>query len=210
MQFKLSLCVAALVVATSAVADSNSDISWNYLSVGYAKASIKWHQDELGEAQRLKPDGWQLHGSFLLSEHLYVRGRYDRVTDTWFGVNLKAEQSWLSLGLRQQVMPGMDTFFEAGYAKETATSDIAFMDDIAFRVRDSGNGYQLGAGVRYLAAPALELGAAIRHVNVSGVDNSTLGELSARYRLSPQFDLYSNYLFESDGSILGVGVSFHF
>ncbi|MCH8536428.1 MAG: hypothetical protein LAT66_01535 [Alkalimonas sp.] len=204
MQFKLSLCAAVFVTATSVVAESKPDISWNYLSVGYAKASIKWHQDELGETQRLKPDGWQLHGSFLLSEQLYVRGRYDRVTDTWFGVNLKAEQSWLSLGLRQQVMPGMDTFFEAGYAKHTTTSELAFRD------RNSGNGYQLGAGVRYLAAPALELGAAIRHVNVSGVDNTTLGELSARYRLSQQFDLYSNYLFESDGSILGVGVSFHF
>lgn len=208
MQLQLSVCAVALLMAGSVAAESS--ISWNYVSAGYAKASIKLDPAEMPNDSRLKPDGFQLHGSFLLSEQLYVRGRFDRLTDNWHGVNVKAEQSWLSLGLRQQVMPGIDAFFEGGYAKEKTSSGVIFMDDIAVRISDSSNGYQLGAGFRYLATPALELGAAVRYVDVSGVDNSTLGELSGRYRVSPQFDVYGNYLFESDVSVLGVGISFHF
>ncbi|MDP4535704.1 outer membrane beta-barrel protein [Alkalimonas collagenimarina] len=209
MQFKLTLC-AALVAATSAVADSNSDINWNYVSAGYAKANIKLDAADFGERNRFKPDGWQLQGSYLLTERLYLRGRYDRVTGDLLNVSAKSEQSWLSLGLRQQIMPGLDTFFEGGYAKESASSDILFMDDIALRYRDSGSGYQLGAGVRYMATPELELGAALRHINVSGLDSSTLGELNASFRLNTQFAIYGNFLFESDNSLLGVGISYHF
>lgn len=204
MKLQLSVCAAALLMAGSVTADSS--ISWNYVSAGYAKASIKLDPNE----SRLKPDGFQLHGSFLLSEQLYVRGRFDRLTDNWNGVSVKAEQSWLSLGLRQQVMPGIDAFFEGGYAKEKASSGVVFIDDIAFLISDSSNGFQLGAGFRYMATAALELGAAVRYANVSDSSGITLGELSGRYRLNQNFDLYANYLFESDSSLLGVGISYHF
>ena len=207
MRFQYLICTAGLLLASSATADT---ISWNSFSAGYAKANIKLDAADFGDRSRFKPDGWQLQGSYLLTEQLYLRGRYDRVTGDLLNVRVKSEQSWVSLGLRQQVMSGMDTFFEGGYAKESASSDILFMDDIALRFRDSGSGYQLGAGVRYLATPELELGAALRHVNVSGLDSSTLAELHASYRLNTQFALYSNFLFDSDASILGVGLSFHF
>lgn len=201
------ICAASLLMASSLSADT---INWNSLSAGYAKANIKLDAADFGDRSRFKPDGWQLQGSYLLTEQLYLRGRYDRVTGNLFNTNVKSEQSWLSLGLRQQVMPGLDAFFEGGYAKELASSGIIFMDDIAIRIRESGSGYQVGAGFRYLATTELELAAAVRHVNVSGSSSSTLGELSASFQLSPQFALYGNFLFDSDASILGVGASFRF
>ncbi len=207
MRYHSLLCAASLVLTGAVAADT---IQWNTLSAGYAKANIKLDAADFGERSRFKPDGWQLQGSYLLSDQLYLRGRYDRVSGDLLNVKVTSEQSWLSLGLRQQVMPGLDTFFEGGYAKEKASADIIFIDDIALRYSDSGSGYQLGAGARYLATPELELGAALRYVNVSGLSGSTLGELSASYAINEQFALYSNLLLDSDASILGLGVSIRF
>lgn len=207
MRYHSLLCAASLVLTGAVAADT---IQWNTLSAGYAKANIKLDAADFGERSRFKPDGWQLQGSYLLSDQLYLRGRYDRVNGDLLNVKVTSEQSWLSLGLRQQVMPGLDTFFEGGYAKEKASADIIFIDDIALRYSDSGSGYQLGAGARYLATPELELGAALRYVNVSGLSGSTLGELSASYAINEQFALYSNLLLDSDASMLGIGVSLRF
>ena len=207
MRYHTLLCAASLVLTGTVTADT---IQWNTVSAGYAKANIKLDAADFGERNRFKPDGWQLQGSYLLSDQLYLGGRYDRVNGDLLNVKVTSEQSWLSLGLRQQVMPGLDTFFEGGYAKEKASADIIFIDDIALRYSDSGSGYQLGAGARYLATPELELGAALRYVNVSGLSGSTLGELSASYAINEQFALYSNLLLDSDASILGLGVSLRF
>ncbi|MEE2025481.1 outer membrane beta-barrel protein [Alkalimonas mucilaginosa] len=204
MRCKQALCATLFLMASGVAAANTADISWNYVSAGYAKASIKT------DADRLKPDGWQLQGSFLLNEYLYVRARHDRVTDIWQDVSIKAEQSWLSLGLRRPSLPGVDAFFEAGYASAKTSTGVVFVDDVAFRINDSSNGYQLAAGFRYQATPALELGIALRHVDLSGQDRSNLGELSGRYRLNHQIDLYSDYVFDSDDSIWGLGISVRF
>lgn len=214
MRCKQAFCATLFLMASGAAAANTADISWNYVSAGYAKASIKTDGD------RLKPDGWQLHGSFLLNEYLYVRARHDRVTDIWQDasisidirqdVSIKSEQSWLSLGLRRPSLPGVDAFFEAGYASAKISTGVIFVDDVAFRLNDSSNGYQLAAGFRYQATPELELGIALRHVDLSDWDRSNLGELSGRYRLNHQIDFYSDYVFDSDGSIWGLGISVRF
>ena len=67
-----------------------------------------------------------------------------------------------------------------------------------------------GAGFRYLIIPELELGAALRYGDRSDTESSTYGDITLRYRFTPMFDLYVNYQFDSDASLLGTGVSIHF
>lgn len=207
MRYLTPFCAATLLLATSVSADT---LNWNTLSVGYTKANIKLDAADFGNSKRFKPDGWQVQGSYLLTEQLYLRGRHDRVSGDLLNTGITLEQSWLSLGMRRQVTLGLDTFFEGGYAKSTSSTNTLFMDDIAIRFRDSGSGYQLGAGVRYLAKPELEFGVALRHINVSTEDSSSLAELSAAYSISAQLGLFTNLLVNSDGSMFAVGARFQF
>ncbi|KKO46497.1 hypothetical protein WG68_04050 [Arsukibacterium ikkense] len=176
------------------------DISWNYLSAGYAKANIK-----IADDFTIKPDGYQLNASYLLSETLYVRASYFNVSESYrfsdiAGLDLDASEFTLSLGLRQAASANIDAFFEAGYGRS-----IAGISEFG---KENDNGVQAGAGFRYRATPQLELAAALRYSNLG--DSSTFGDISARVRLSSMFDLYAHYLFDSDVSVLAAGVVVNF
>ena len=185
---------------TCSVTAASPDISWNYISAGYAKADI-----EIADGYKIKPDGYQLNASYLLSETLYVKASYYAVSEPYrfsdiAGLDLDASEFTVSLGLRKAATADIDAFFEAGYGRSvTGISEFG---------KESDNGVQAGAGFRYRATPQLELAAAVRYSNLS--DSSTFGDLSARLRLTPMFDLYTSYLFDSDVSLLGAGVVFNF
>lgn len=198
--FLSSLLSATLVVSSFTATAASPDISWNYISAGYAKANIKVADDFT-----IKPDGYQLNASYLLSDTLYIQGSYSNVSEPYrfsdiAGLELDSSEFTLSLGLRQAATANIDAFFEGGLSRSIAGID-------GFE-KERSNDFQAGAGFRYRATPHLELAAAVRYINSS--DTSTYGDLSARVRLTPMFDLYASYLFDSDVSLLGTGVVVNF
>lgn len=181
---------------------SASNISWNYVSAGYAQANIKNISNN-----RIKPDGYQVNASFLLSDNLYLAATYtdlsgDIVLDDILGQSLKVSDFSVRLGMRQAATETIDSFFEAGYVRSTIGVK-------GFTDNDS-NGFQAGAGFRYRATPRIELAAAIRYANGSESDSATFGDLSTKIKLTSMFDLYASYQFDSDQSLLATGVVFNF
>tara|TARA_R110002126_G_scaffold160458_11_gene308119 strand:- start:2121 stop:2729 length:609 start_codon:yes stop_codon:yes gene_type:complete len=202
MKHLLTGMLSATVLCTGLSANAASpDISWNFISVGYAKANI-----EIADDFTIKPDGYQLKASYLLSDTLYVSASYFDVSEPYqfsdiAGLELEASEFTLSLGLRQAATDNIDAFFEAGFGRS-----IAGISEFA---KENDNGAHAAAGFRYRAAPRLELAAAVRY-SKAGDDNSTFGDLSARARLSSMFDLYASYLFDSDVSLVATGVVVNF
>ncbi len=201
MKHVLPKLVYATLLFTGFSANAASpDISWNYVSAGYAKANIK-----IADDYTMKPDGYQLNASYLLSDTLYIRGSYsdlsnDIILDDILGMTLDTSELTLSLGLRQAATTNIDAFFEGGLSRSIAGVD-------GFE-KERNNDFQAGAGFRYRVTSRLELAAALKYINSS--DSSTYGDLSARARLNPMFDLYASYLFDSDVSLLGAGVVVNF
>jgi len=186
------VCVGCTSFSVTA---ATPDISWNYLSAGYAKANIK-----VGDGTRFKPDGYQLNGSYLLSDDIYIRGSFFDVAGNFTGLDFDASELSISLGMRDDISEQVESYFEAGYGRSVTELNGN---------KDSLNGFQASAGFRYRAAPQLELAIAARYSDL-GDDDTIFGDLSARYRINPMLDLYANYQFESDVSLLAAGVVFNF
>ena len=182
---------------------ANKDISWTYVSAGYAKATL----DDIA-GNDVDMNGYQLKASYLLSDNWYLHASYYDVSgdlpllDDIMGREFEASEWQAGLGLRQSVSDNIDSFFEAAYVR-SEVGVVGFENDAI-------NGFVAGAGFRYLIIPELELGAALRYGDRSDTESSTYGDITLRYRFTPMFDLYVNYQFDSDASLLGTGVSIHF
>lgn len=197
------LVAAALGCSAGNVQAATPDISWTYVSAGYAKATLK---NIAGNDVDM--NGYQLKGSYSLSDNWYLHASYYDVSgdlpflDDIAGLEFEASELQLGLGLRQAVSDNIDSFVEAAYVR----SDVGV---VGFE-NDSLNGFQAGAGVRYRVIPQLELLAALRYNDGSDVDSSTYGDIAMRYRLTAMFDLYVNYQFDSEASLFGAGVVLNF
>lgn len=197
------LALSALGCSAFTTLAATPDISWNYVSAGYAKATIK----NIG-FNDVDLDGYQIKGSYLLSDTLYLHTSYNDVSgdlnlmDDILGLKLESSELVVGLGLRQTVTDNIDSFLEAGYIR-SQTNVVGFE-------KNTVNGFQASAGFRYRIVHNLELAAALRYSDGSGSQSSSYGDISARYRVTPMIDLYMDYQFDSDTSLLGTGVALNF
>ncbi|MDX5407147.1 MAG: TonB-dependent receptor [Chromatiaceae bacterium] len=199
----LGLAFSAIGCAAFTTEAATSDISWNYVGAGYAKANIK---NIAGNDIDL--NGYQLNGSYLLSDNVYLHASYYDVSgdlpllDDIMGLEFEASEWQFGLGYRHAVYDNIDSFFQAGYVR-SELGVVGFENDTL-------NGFQAVAGFRYKVLPELELSAALRYNDSSDSDSSTYGDIGARYSVTTMFDLYLNYQFDSDVSLLGAGVAVKF
>lgn len=197
--FALATFACAAVTAQAAT----PDMSWTYLGAGYAKATVK---NIAGNDVDM--NGYQLKGSYSLSNNWYLHASYYDVSgdlpllDDILGLEFEASELQMGLGLRHAVSDSIYSFIEAGYVRSDA-GVVGFESE-------SLNGFQAGAGIRYLVVPEVELSAALRYNDGSDVDSSTYADIAMRYHLTTMFDLYVNYQFDSDASLLGAGVILNF
>lgn len=203
MKVLIASLTLAILSCTSftTLAASKPDISWSYVSAGYAKANISNMV-----SKDFKPDGYQVNGSFLFSESIYVAASYTELSgsipfDDILGMSLDLSEFSARIGMRQAATENIDAFFEGGYIRSTAGVS-GFRDE-------NSDGFQAGAGFRYRVAPRVELGAAIRYYNADS-SSTSFADLSARVKLTDMFDLYANYMFESDTKLLSTGVVLNF
>lgn len=195
--------LALTAFGCAAFSTQANDISWTYLSAGYARASL----DNIA-GNDIDLNGYQLSGSYSLSDNWYLHASYYDVSgdlpllDDIMGLDFEASEWQAGLGLRQAVSHNIDVFFQAGYVR-TELGVVGFEND-------SLDGFQAGTGFRFKLSPELELSAALRYNDGSDTDGSTYGDIGMRYALTAMFDVYLNYQFDSDASLLGAGVVVNF
>lgn len=203
---KLIVTGVALVLAGcitfSAKAATTPDISWNYLSAGYAKANIKFD-----DGARFKPDGYQLNASYLLSDSIYVKASYYDVGNEYMfgdiaGLDLEFSELAISLGMRDDISDSVDSFFEVGFARSVSGLN-------GFE-QDKNSGISASAGFRSRVTPQLELAIAASYSEAFDTEDKIFGDLSARYRITPMFDVYASYQSNGDFSLMTTGVVFNF
>lgn len=178
-----------------------TDLSWNYVSAGYAKMTI----DDTG-LKNIDLNGQQYMASYALTDIFFVQAKYLTLKgkfdyDDIVGAGVDASELGLSLGMRQPIYASGEAFIQAGFNR----SKINF-----WGTDETSSGIKASTGVRFKLVADLELSGALSYTNGDNSDSNAFADLTARYMLTPMFDVYVNYQFDSDTSLLGGGVSLHF
>lgn len=157
-----------------------------------------------------KGDGVGVRGQFVLNDHLFIGGEYQRVG--YDDADLNADQLRLGLGVSSAQDDALAVLFaQLEYIK----ADIA---------NDSGNGYGLHAGMLLNAAKALQFKARIGFVDIDsrgafGVIDGMEYSLGAAYAITRKVGVMVDYRIaklrgrhgvEVDLDELRIGARYHF
>lgn len=193
-----TLALAACAFAANA---KTTDLSWNYVSAGYARLTA----DDIGY-RNIELNGQQYMASYALTDiffmqakYLTLKGNFD-VSDM-VGLPMDTSELGLSLGMRQPIYASGEAFIQAGYSR----SKVGI-----YGYNETSSNLQASTGVRFKLVADLELSGALSYTNGDNSDSNTFADLTARYMLTPMFDVYVNYQYDSDTSLFGGGVSLHF
>lgn len=201
MKHYLLPAMLALTASAFTTNAKTTDLSWNYVSAGYAKMAI----DDTG-LKNIDLDGQQYIASYALTDIFFIQANYltlsgDFDLDDMMGLPMDASELGLSIGMRQPIYANGEAFIQAGFNR--TEFDI-------FGTDETSSGLQASTGVRFKLLAELELSGALRYTNGDNSDGATFADLTARYMLTPMFDVYVNYQFDSDTSLVAGGVSLHF
>jgi len=165
---------------------------------------VKFGYVSYDEEDGLDLTGYEIIGSKLLNDDVYLSAGYTSVSDSvsifGFGVDLDLNVLNLGLGRKWDVSDTMSTY---------AQIDWLNLDVDASGFGDSEDGYRLMFGVRNMATALLELKAEFTYTDV--IDGSTGVILGADYEFSHQFSVYGDLEFseeESDRFAVGIRYSF--
>ena len=146
--------LAAAVMAASVPAFAESP-DWSYVEASYLSSEI----DGLGD--ELEPEGFEIKGSWLVSEHLFVDGAYSSQEDdinTILGdIDLELDVYNLGVGARFPVAASTDLYGRVSYENWKLELDSFDEDE---------NGYGIAAGVRSVVLEGLELNAEVGYLDV--------------------------------------------
>lgn len=194
----------AMLALTSCAFTANAkttDLSWNYVSAGYAKMAI----DNIG-FKNVDLDGQQYMVSYALTDIFFLQANYLTLSGSFdnsdiVGYSMDASELGLSVGMRQPIYASGEAFIQAGFNR----TKLEF-----WGTDETSSGIQASTGVRFKLVADLELSGALRYTNGDNSDSNTFADLTARYMLTPMFDVYVNYQFDSNTSLVAGGVSLHF
>lgn len=175
---KLVLATAILCAAGAVHAAESPE--WNYVGVNY--------QDY--DFDGLSLDGFGLTGSALLGENVFITGDYSQTSGS--GVDI----DWLSVGVGYKHAVSSKTDLYGALSYEDLGGDA------------SETGYGLTAGIRSMVTSAVELGAALEHVDIDGTE--TGASVSAKYYFSDKFSVGASLGSIGDIDTMSVGAFLHF
>lgn len=189
---KSKMLLATLTVALSPVAAQASDISYTNAELGY--------QMMTGDGSF---DGFLLRGSFEVNDDFYIAGGYDELED-----GVSTERLSLRGGIKHELEPNLDVYGELGLVRVKNE----YYDYWGWgKHSDSETGLQLEGGARMLFSQELEGRAFLRHVNVSGYDETFLGAQGV-FNVNEQIGVHGGITrwFDASEFVLEAGVRFNF
>jgi len=187
-----------LTVGTANAADS---IRWNMAGASY-------HSMSIDNDDKFKPTGFGVFGTSLITENIFLTGKYASVSDDveYYNSNFEATASSLEVGVgyRHPIALNTDIFGAVKYAFFKSESSYKGYS------RSSDTNAQIAEiGIRSLVAPSLELQGAIEYQ--SNEDDSDTGfGASALYNFTEQFSGSIGYEKFDDTSGFSVSAIFFF
>lgn len=175
-----SLAVVAMAASTSAMAHSH-DVSPSYDHVELGLQKIEGTGDEQ----------FRLDLSKTVYDSVFVRASWVE------GLTSDTDEIRLGAGYAHTLPHGLDLYVGASYVHQ----DLPV---------SSESGYDVFAGVRYMALPQLELNAEVVHTDV--FDDYQLYSIGARYHVG-DFSVSASYGMFSEsgtGDLARIGVAWHF
>ncbi|HJW46215.1 MAG TPA: porin [Lysobacter sp.] len=132
----------ALALAIAPFAASAGELSYSYIEGGYAGVSLDG--DGSGDADF---DGFQLRGSVLVAESIYLFAGYGSVTNDDFGTDIDFNEQQVGAGYRYGLSERADFIAELGYVNQEV--------EFAFGSVDASGG-RVSAGFRGLFSDHFE------------------------------------------------------
>jgi opacity protein-like surface antigen len=181
-----------------AMSHASEAVRWDSLSFGYE--TVDSNGDEL--------TGFNVSGSKLLSESVFVAGSYSRAENDMSvqGYDFDIEYNVLSLGLgyRYAISQTSDVFASVAYEELELNINSSIYDE-----GDSDDGFSLNTGIRSALSDRLEVGATLQYIKI-GDENETGLKLSALYKLTEELSVGVGYKKVDEQETLTLSASIYF
>ena len=197
-----------ITVLATASATAEQDPSYNFIEAGFAKENLN-----LGDGFDIKLDGIKIRGNVEINDNFYFNGGYQSVANEYkknigYG-DIDFSKLNLGIGYKVSIAPGTSFFTHLDYLdwefkRKSSVNSLTVSDD----------GYQLGAGIRYMVTSSAEVYGEIAHIDFDGevITDLTVG---TRVLFDNNFGGYIEYhrndnssYFQNDGYSLGVSYQF--
>jgi predicted porin len=182
----LSLSISFAALANTSPESPNFD----YLQYGYTQFDDSDN----------KLDGYHIKGSYSFSDGVFVRGRYQDVSDNIDNISFDVDMTTLAIGYNFPVSKNISYYAAASYEQIDEGTD-------------SGNNDGFGAylGAKNLISPQVELYGELNYININDLDKSEIGyEFGAQYYFNYQWSVGVNYRKFDDVSLINAGLRLSF
>jgi len=179
------LLATSLLTANVALAETAP--SWDLVQISYASL-------EIDEADELDFTGFNLSGSKLINENVFVLASYTALSDSYEGVDLNVDTYAIGVGYRYGLNNTTDIYgsvsFQGAELKASGNGESDSIDD---------TGYGLAVGIRSMVTDQVELSAAISYVSIDS-ESDTAFSAAAFYNINDQFSVGAGFSTSSDAS----------
>jgi len=179
------LLATSLLTANVALAETAP--GWDLVQISYASL-------EIDEADELDFTGFNLSGSKLINENVFVLASYTALSDSYEGVDLNVDTYAIGVGYRYGLNNTTDIYgsvsFQGAELKASGNGESDSIDD---------TGYGLAVGIRSMVTDQVELSAAISYVSIDS-ESDTAFSAAAFYNINDQFSVGAGFSTSSDAS----------
>ncbi|MCC7257157.1 MAG: outer membrane beta-barrel protein [Gammaproteobacteria bacterium] len=198
----MKLAGALLATTTLAMPAAADGPNYNYGQLSYVDIEF----DDI-DGVGLDGDGFDLAGSVAIADMVHVFASYTDgdidVDDFGYGdINADYTELTAGIGLNYAVSETIDLVGRLGYVN--AEVEISGFDA-------DETGYALGAGLRAMVTPQLELNGGITYTDLGGeIDSDTGLDVGAVYSFTEMFAVAAGIGFSDDVTQYGLGLRVYF
>ncbi len=186
----LASTVLGGVLLANAAAAGEQGPNYTFMEAGYQHVEFDDFEAD--------GDALALQGSFALNDMFNLVGNYqDGSIESDFGVDVDVTTLELGGGIHMPLSPTVDFVSELTWV--TMELDAGAFGDV------DDDGYGLGAGVRAMLTPSLELGGGIKYMDVADEDDTSFGG-KVVYHFTDMFAMTGVASFGDNVTTYGLGL----
>lgn len=190
----------AIVAATALAANSSfaqDTPEWNYVEGSIESLSVDDSDD-------IKPLGFGLSASYLITDNIFVDGSYSRLSDDVGDVDVDLTTFDLNIGYRYGLTSSTDVYGSLGYL----SADIEARSPFG-RSGEDDDGLAYKVGLRSKLNEQFEVDASVSHERLGDFSDNLLA-LSGHYYINEQFAIGTSIKTNGDDEQLALSVRYAF